>query len=55
MKMTHPTDAHRTKDVPDGLVEKYLAGGWTKAEPDPKPTRKRAAVKRAPSAPASES
>lgn len=55
MKMTHPTDANRTKDVPDSLVEKYEAGGWTKAESAPASTRKRAAAKRAPAAPASDS
>lgn len=39
MKLLHPTDSGRSKDVPDDLVEKYLAGGWTKAEVE-KPVRK---------------
>lgn len=45
MKMLHPTDATRSKDVPDALVEKFLAGGWVKAEPAKAPVKKSAAPK----------
>jgi hypothetical protein len=42
MKLLHPTDAGRSKDVPDSLVDRFLAGGWVKAEA-PKPAKKAAA------------
>ena len=39
MKLAHPTDSGRSKNVPDDLVEKFLANGWTKVE---KPAKKAA-------------
>lgn len=42
MKLLHPTDAGRSKDVPDDLVEKFLAGGWVKEEPKKVPVKKAA-------------
>ena len=47
MRLLHPTDAGRSKDVPDELVGKYLAGGWRKSEPKKAP-RKKAATKPSP-------
>lgn len=43
MRLTHPTDPARSKDVPDDRVEKFLAGGWTKVEPKKAPAKKAAA------------
>lgn len=54
MKMTHPVDNWRHKDVPDDLVEKFLAGGWAKAEDDaekPALTKKRTPAKKAAASP----
>lgn len=48
MKMIHPTDSGRSKDVPDALVEKYRANGWTEAE---KPAPKKRAAKKAAASP----
>jgi hypothetical protein len=44
MRLLHPSDPGRSKDVPESLVEKYLAGGWRKAEVKKAPSKK-AAVK----------
>jgi hypothetical protein len=43
MRLLHPSDPGRSKNVPDGLVEKFLAGGWAKAEVKKTPTKKAAA------------
>lgn len=43
MRLLHPTDPGRSKDVPDDLVEKFLAGGWVKPEPKKAPAKKAAA------------
>lgn len=52
MQMNHPTDAGRTKNVPDALVEKYLAGGWTEADvPESSPAPKKRAAKKAAASP----
>lgn len=48
MRMSHPTDAGRTKDVPDDLVEKFLANGWLKAESPKTPAKKATAPKPSP-------
>lgn len=47
MQMNHPTDAGRSKNVPADLVEKFLAGGWTEADPEPAPVPKKRAAKKA--------
>lgn len=36
MRVVHPKDPWRSKDIPDAEVEKYLAGGWTLPESKPK-------------------
>lgn len=43
MRLTHPTEPGRSKDVPDELVEKFLAGGWVKVEAPKAPAKKAAA------------
>ena len=43
MRLLHPSDPGRSKDVPDALVDKYLAGGWTKAEVKKAPSKRAAA------------
>lgn len=45
MRLLHPTGASRSKDVPDALVEKFVAGGWRKAEEPKKAPAKKAAAK----------
>lgn len=47
MQVNHPFRPGVTKNVPDGVVEKWLENGWTEAEP---PT-KRSATKKAASKP----
>ena len=42
MRLLHPTDAGRSKDVPDALVDEYLAGGWRKPEVKKAPAKKAA-------------
>lgn len=44
MKVNHPTIPGASKNVPDGLVQKWLDNGWTPvAEDKPKPVKKAAA------------
>lgn len=42
MRLLHPTDAGRSKDVPEDLAEKFLEHGWTKAEAQKTPAKKTA-------------
>lgn len=43
MRLLHPTEPGRSKDVPDDLVDKFVAGGWVKVEVKKKPAKKAAA------------
>lgn len=44
MKVNHPTIPGASKNVPDGLVQKWLENGWTPAvEKKPEPAKKTAA------------
>ncbi len=45
MKVVHPTDPWRNKNIPDEMAEKFLAGGWTVSESKPKAPARRAPKK----------
>lgn len=45
MKVVHPTDPTRSKNIPEAMAEKFLAGGWTVPESKPKAPARRAPKK----------